>query len=122
LTGKDIVDVLKNFVGAISAVIAQLEAWRGLLPINPVIRVDLLNVSSIGAVICGICAHQYTTRRSGPVGGVAAAIAVAALVVVIAAGVGGLDALNARLVSAAVRVSYVAFFSALGAALGAFTA
>ena len=40
----------------------------------------------------------------------------------LAAGGGGLNALSARVVSIAVRLAYVVFFSAIGAALGAFAA
>jgi hypothetical protein len=115
-------DVIKNVISLLGAVLPILEKKIAILPVNPVIREEMMWISVMAAGIAGLGAYQSATRipRLRFIGWLGLFLFTVIIAFLILLTQGHTLGLTPSDVSSAVRILYVLLFLFLGLAVGGF--
>jgi hypothetical protein len=120
---KKVFDVLQAIISILSGAVPLLEAKVNVLPVNPLIRQDLLTGTAITATIAGIGAWATTKyfKRTPALGWSALAGLILALAFIyLLASAGITFGLSPAAQAGAVRIAYLVVFVCIGIAVGGF--
>ena|SRR2546426_2196270 len=114
-------ETLKNVLSIGSAVAPLIEKVARLLPVNPVVREDVLLISTAAAGLAGLGGYQSGKRFGWIIGWTGVCLFVVCVVLEVAITSAGFAfGLDAAGVSLAVRTGYIAIFLFFGLAVGGF--
>jgi hypothetical protein len=120
---KKVLDTLQAVISILSGAVPLLEAKVNVLPVNPLIREDLLTGTAITATIAGIGAWatiKYFKRTPVPGWSALAVLILALAFVYLVASAGISFGLSPVGQAGAVRIAYLVVFVCIGIAVGAF--
>ena len=117
LTLDKIGEVLKNFGGVLSSLLALLQLKVRILPINAAIAEELWPVAIILAAVAGFGAHQ-TAKRSGRLTLAYFAFGLTAVAFFFILWLVNDPPFEPKTISTLARVMFVSFYLFLGAAIG----